>query len=111
MIFHFLILRLTNQLSIDIGNNMDKGKPSTFLNASKAEGSGSSQKSYDSKFISESIAKKAHEQFVKIMETYKTLPGGHPLVKPAKCQCVEGKLLANIRGRMEQMKKKNQNMN
>lgn len=102
-----LILRCTNQLSIDAENNMDKGKSGSSSGASKAGGSGSSKDNYKSNAsdISKSVVNQADKQFYTLLKTHETLPR-RPLVRPADCPCVQGKLQADITGRMDQMKKK-----
>lgn len=102
MVLYMSTLLCANQLSIVVGNNMDKEK-----SGSSSEGSGSSKDNYKSytSDISQSDMNKAGKQFDTLLKTHQTLPK-RPLVRPAECPCVQGKLQADLTGRLDQTKKK-----
>lgn len=91
---------------------MNKGKPSSSrdskVNANKAGSSSSGNKlesqTQDTKHIN-SVMNKAHSQLSKLSKMHENMPERSSTKRTKDCPCIDGKLQADLTGRVEEYKK------
>jgi len=91
---------------------MDKGKSSSSrdskVNANKAGSSGSGKElknqTQDPKHI-DSVMNKAHSQLSKLSKMHENMPERSTTKRTKDCPCIDGKLQADLTGRVEEYKK------